>query len=247
MPLQFVIELVSFGTVFYLVLAGEKQRRRIFVAAASSMYEAVVFLRGLRTGIATVVRRQAVTTCRSISRLGRSLAVLLIALVSMLPNASAQDPCGQCVSADPFQPLKFFLLASLYGLAIWVFLTPKTKEFRSSIYQSLVLVRNRCFGMPNALMLLMAAIVGFLVSLLAASPVFAGGDNGDGGIAAGPLVTANPFAVFEFLAEVAMYSFFIFILLNPGKVRITVSVAYRAMIRVVSPLIPSEEKSPRMS
>lgn len=244
-PFQFVMELASFATVFYLALAGRKQRRRIFVAAASCMYEAAVFLRGLRTGIVTVVRRQAVTTCRLISRLGRSLAVLLIALVSMLPNTSAQDPCGQCVPADPFQPFKFFLLVSAYGLVIWMFLSARTKRYSSSIYRTLMLAIDRYHMTAKTLARVIA--LGFLITMVVVVPVFAEGGDDGGGCCGGLTAIPNPFAAFEFFAQVIIYSVSIMVLLSPRKIRNVGARLYQAITRILDPLLLAEEESLRIS
>jgi hypothetical protein len=136
-PFQFVLELVSFAAVFYLMLAGKKQRRHILGAATLSIHRINIFLRELRPRI-TSSARQATRTFSVLAQLGRWLTVLLIALVSILPNVNAQVACAQCGPTDPFQPLRFALLVSVYGLVFWLFLNPKLPRAAThSIYQAL--------------------------------------------------------------------------------------------------------------
>jgi hypothetical protein len=137
-PFEFVIELVSFSTVVYFVLAGKKQRSRLLAVAASCVSEIAVLWRESILRVATAIRKQALTTFRVLGKVGRWLPILLIVLASLPPKVSALIDCASCGSPDPFQPIVFFAEVGMYGLAIWVFLNPKLPmTVGHSIYQAL--------------------------------------------------------------------------------------------------------------
>jgi membrane protein YdbS with pleckstrin-like domain len=115
-----------------------------------------------------------------LAHLARLIAALLIAFVSLLPNAYAPFECGQCGSADPFKPFGFVISVAAYALIFWIVISPRAKRYRNFIYRSLVLLTDEYHRALKVLASATAA--GLLLSLLTIIPVFAGyGDTGGSG------------------------------------------------------------------
>lgn len=217
---QFVMELVTFAFVFYLALASNVQRRRIVNVAA-------IFMRKIGDlKLMAFLRMQTATKLRALSLLLRLLAITLIVIVSLSTNVYAVIGC--CDAPDPFMPFEFVISVIAFGLAIWVALSPRTKHFRSGIYQTLTsMAAYRRIAKAVA-----SGIAVLLVSFLAIVPVVSGGDDGVGGFG----VPANPFAPFEFLAQVIIYSTCILALLSPRKtIRANIQL-YNAITSCVRPI-----------
>ncbi len=165
------------------------------------------------------------------------LAVLFIAFVSLSPIAKAQFDCATCGSADPFQPLNFILSTAMFALTFWIVLSPRAKRYRTFIYQYITFAGDNSKGFVRKLV-----ATGLLLSSLSIIPAVAAGPEGGGGIGGG--ATTNPFAAFEFLAQVVVYSVSIMALLNPRRTK-TVSARTYGALRILSASLYSCLSRPR--
>jgi hypothetical protein len=238
-PFEFVLELVSFAGMVYLIVAVRKPKR-LLAASASCIYKLNVYWREMKPRITAVVRSQVVTTFSVLSKLAKWVPILLIALVSLLPNVSAPTDAGGCCAVDPFQPFSFVLLVAAYSLTFWILLSPRAKRYRSVIYQNLTLIVGGHWRLVERMG---GAIAGFFLFLLVLVPVF-GGSGGGSDLPIGP-IAANPFAAFEFLAQVVIYSVCIMTLLSPRKIKATGIQFYHSVVRIVGRFFLAEEESQR--
>lgn len=210
LPLEFILEILSFATVAYLILAGKEQRRVLLAAGAISIRKAAYLVARMRHLTTAFVRKRVSTT--RYHRSTRLLPILLISFVSLLPSANAAIGCCDSPAPDPFQPYSFAVSVAMYGLAIWFLLGVGRKEFRSSIYRYFVIEYN---GALRALVRVAAA--GLMISMLVITPVFAGGDNGGGGGGGGGSgggLSGNPFATLQFLIELVSFAVVFYLTLS---------------------------------